>query len=196
MILYTCSGCFSNASALGIVSSTSSSYTLCDGKTKGKFFLSPDRFHHVNFYTTCHCNMLKRHNKQIKWSELFQLRYDHNTCVQHNSSVIYITFSINCVLESMRKSLKTECKQLSVALVSRIRLSNCFSISCVFDSILWEKSWRNRKSFNQKTNKKKNCYYNTNSCRVTFIRVKQSAFHKTFNYSLNSTTIFSLFGIR
>lgn len=46
----------------------------------------------------------------------------------------------------MRKSLKTECKQLSVALVSRIKLSNCFSMSCVFDSILWEKSWRNRKS--------------------------------------------------
>lgn len=50
----------------------------------------------------------------------------------------------------MRKSLKTECKQLSVALVSRIRLSNCFSISCVFDSILWEKSWRNRKSCEEK----------------------------------------------
>lgn len=57
-----------------------------------------------------------------------------------------ITFSINCVLESMRKSLKTECKQLSVDLVSRIKLSSCFSISCVFDSILWEKSWRYRKS--------------------------------------------------
>lgn len=50
----------------------------------------------------------------------------------------------------MRKSLKTECKQLSVALVSRIRLSNCFSISCVFDSILWEKSWRNRKSYGER----------------------------------------------
>lgn len=50
----------------------------------------------------------------------------------------------------MRKSLKTECKQLSVALVSQIRLSNCFSISCVFDSILWEKSWRNRKSCEEK----------------------------------------------
>lgn len=62
-------------------------------------------------------------------------------------SVVYITFSINCVLESMRKSLKTECKRLSVAFVSRIRLSNCFSISCVFDSILWEKSWRKRKSW-------------------------------------------------
>lgn len=62
-------------------------------------------------------------------------------------SVVYVTFSINCVLESMRKSLKTECKRLSVAFVSRIRLSNCFSISCVFDSILWEKSWRERKSW-------------------------------------------------
>ncbi len=71
-------------------------------------------------------------------------------CVRHNSFLlIYITFSINCVLESMRKSLKTVCKQLSVALVSRIRLSNCFSISCVFESILWEKSWRNRKSCNK-----------------------------------------------
>lgn len=57
---------------------------------------------------------------------------------------------MNCVLESMRKSLKTECKQLSVALVSRIRLSSCFSMSCVFDSILWEKSWRNRKSCEEK----------------------------------------------
>lgn len=55
----------------------------------------------------------------------------------------------------MRKSLKTECKQLSVALVSRIRLSNCFSISCVFDSILWEKSWRNRKSCEEKKRTKK-----------------------------------------
>lgn len=47
-----------------------------------------------------------------------------------------ITFSMNCVLESMRKSLKTVCRQLSVALVSRIRPSSCFSISWVFDSIL------------------------------------------------------------
>lgn len=61
--------------------------------------------------------------------------------------MVYVTFSINCVLESMRKSLKTECKRLSVAFVSQIRLSNCFSISCVFDSILWEKSWRKRKSW-------------------------------------------------
>lgn len=66
----------------------------------------------------------------------------------------YITFSINCVLESMRKSLKTECKRLSVAFVSRIRLSNCFSISCVFDSILWEKSWRKRKSWKKTFGKK------------------------------------------
>ena len=69
---------------------------------------------------------------------------------KHDKITIDITFSINCVLESMRKSLKTVCRQLSVALVSRIRLSNCFSISCVFDSILWEKSWRNRKSCEEK----------------------------------------------
>lgn len=61
---------------------------------------------------------------------------------------------MNCVLESMRKSLKTEWRQLSVALVSRIRLSNCFSISWVFDNIFWEKSWRNRKSCEDKAIKK------------------------------------------
>lgn len=50
----------------------------------------------------------------------------------------------------MRKSLNTECKLLSVALVSRISVSNCFSISWVFDSILWEKSLRNSKSCEEK----------------------------------------------
>lgn len=80
----------------------------------------------------------------------------------------------------MRKSLKTEFKQLSVALVSRIRLSNCFSISCVFDSILWEKSWRNRKSCEEK----KNGYEDSMSCKDTYITPKQNTFHNPLNYLL------------
>uniref|UniRef100_A0A8C6S3X4 DUF4371 domain-containing protein n=1 Tax=Neogobius melanostomus TaxID=47308 RepID=A0A8C6S3X4_9GOBI len=52
---------------------------------------------------------------------------------------------------SMRKSLNTECRQLSVALASRIRPSSCFSISWVLDSILWLKSWRHRKSWEDDT---------------------------------------------
>lgn len=88
---------------------------------------------------------------------------------------------MNCVLESMRKSLKTECKQLSVALVSRIRLSSCFSMSCVFDSILWEKSWRNRKSCEEK--KTHNGYEDTNSCRVSFVTAAQNTFLNPLNCS-------------
>lgn len=76
------------------------------------------------------------------------------------------------MLESIRKSLKTECKQLSVALVSRIRLSNCFSISCVFDSILWEKSCRNKRS----------CKENEN--------INVSAFLKCFSDNVRKSVLF------
>lgn len=88
---------------------------------------------------------------------LLQLLYNKNNRNETKKTLVMeITFSMNCVLESMRKSLKTECRQLSVALVSLIRLSSCFSISCVFESILWEKSWRKRKSYEAKK-KKRNC---------------------------------------
>ncbi len=60
---------------------------------------------------------------------------------------------MNCVLDSMRKSLNTECRRLSVALVSWIRPSNCFSISCVLDNILWEKSCRKRNNCRDKKQK-------------------------------------------
>lgn len=78
-----------------------------------------------------------------------------NTDWRRQRGSLDFTFSINCVLESMRKSLKTECRLLSVALVSRIKLSRCFSISCVLDSIFWEKSWRNKKSWVVGETKKK-----------------------------------------
>lgn len=83
----------------------------------------------------------------------------------------------------MRKSLKTECKQLSVALVSRIRLSNCFSMSCVFDSILWEKSWRKRKSCEEK---KQNNKIVMETARVTqLLSSHQSRTH----FTVPSTTL-------
>lgn len=101
--------------------------------------------------------------------------------------MLYITFSINCVLESMRKSLKTECKRLSVAFVSRIRLSNCFSMSCVFDSILWEKSWRNRKSCKmfEKTMSRNNTHVTAAQNKVhTCIQHLSGCLENIINYCL------------
>lgn len=88
---------------------------------------------------------------------------------------------MNCVLESMRKSLKTVCRQQSVALVSRIRPSSCFSISWVFDSILWEKSCRNRNSC-----KDKHTLRSTSFCNIVKRHCNKWSFDGTNDFTPES----------
>lgn len=97
----------------------------------------------------------------------------HQSILIHN--LIYnqntLTFSINCVFESMRKPLKTLCRRQSVLFVSWTSLSICFLISCVLAKVCWENSCRKRKSYKKTHTRIRICIWSHTNLQHLFTRI-------------------------